>query len=126
MDSESEPDAAERTRLIGRLGPCLSEQSSQPMVAVEGATHVVIYVNPAFARLVGRVRTELVGRPFADVMTPGAVGGCMALLDQVRRTGIPGSLAEEQRSEGSRGPVYWSYAAWAICGTDGRPTGVMI
>jgi len=35
------------------------------MVAVEGTTHVVIYVNPAFARLTGREPRQLVGHPFA-------------------------------------------------------------
>ncbi|HVJ81581.1 MAG TPA: PAS domain-containing protein, partial [Planctomycetia bacterium] len=126
MDAETELDAAEGSPLIRRLGPWLSEQSPQPTVAVEGAAHFVIYVNPAFARLVGRARPELVGRPFVEVVPPGAGNGCFAMLDQIRRTGIPGSLAEEKRGDGLRGPVYWSYSAWAIREADGRPSGVMI
>ncbi len=45
-----------------------SELSPQPMVAVEGTTHLVRHVNEAFARLVGKNRTELLGRPFAEAV----------------------------------------------------------
>ena len=53
MSAELEPDASAQTHPIHQLCRYLSERSPQPMVAVEGTTHVVIYVNPAFARLVG-------------------------------------------------------------------------
>ena len=50
----------------------LSELSPQPMVAVEGDTHVVIYVNPAFAELVGKKRKNLIGVPFAEAVPEDA------------------------------------------------------
>jgi PAS domain S-box-containing protein len=96
------------------------------MVAVEGTTHVVIYVNPAFARLVGRERNDLIGRPFAEAVPEGDRNGCLALLDRVFRTGTPENLAEQEHRQVQTRPVYWSYAVWAILGADDRPAGVMI
>ena len=126
MGAELELDAAEHTPPIQRLFRYLSERSPQPMVAVEGTTHVVIYLNPAFARLVGRERMDLVGRPFAEAVPEGEGNGCVALLDRVFRTGIPENLAEQEHRHTYPRPVYWSYAVWAILGGDERPEGVMI
>ena len=96
------------------------------MVAVEGTTHVVIYLNPAFARLVGRKGEDLIGRPFAEAVPEGDGNGCLALLDRVFRTGTPENLIEQEHRQAHPRPVYWSYAVWAILGTDERPAGVMI
>ena len=126
MGAELELDAAEHDAPIPRLCRYLSERSPQPMVAVEGTTHVVIYLNPAFARLVGRERKDLVGRPFAEAVPEGEGNGCLALLDRVFRTGIPENLAEQEHRHTQPRPVYWSYAVWAILGEDERPAGVMI
>jgi PAS domain S-box-containing protein len=126
MGAELEPDPAEPTPPIPRLCRYLSERSPQPMVAVEGTTHVVSYLNPAFARLVGRARKELVGRPFGEAVPEGDRNGCLALLDRVFRTGTHENLAEQEHHHTQVGPVYWSYAVWAILGADERPTGVMV
>jgi len=48
-----------------------SELSPQPMVAVEGTTHIVRHLNAAFARLVGKEAAELIGRPFAEAVPEG-------------------------------------------------------
>ena len=124
MGAELEPGDAEQTPPIPRLCRYLSERSPQPLVAVEGTTHVVSYLNPAFARLVGRERKDLVGRPFAEAVPEGTGNGCLALLDRVFGTGVPENLAEQEHHHTS--PAYWSYSAWAICAADGRPAGVMI
>jgi PAS domain S-box-containing protein len=126
MSTELKMDAAEHTPNIQRLCRHLSEWSPQPMVAVEGTTHVVSYVNPAFARFVGRERKELVGRPFAEAVPEGDENGCLALLDRVFRTGIAENLAEQEHRHTQPEPVYWSYAVWAILGDDERPAGVVI
>jgi PAS domain S-box-containing protein len=126
MDAELEVDGSEQTPLIRRFCRHLSERSPQPMVAVEGTTHVVIYVNPAFARFVGRERKDLVGRPFSTAVPEGDENGCLALLDRVFRTGNPENLAEQEHRQAGSRPVYWSYVVWAVLGEEGRPAGVMI
>ncbi len=126
MGAELDVNSAEQTLNIKRLCRYLSERSPQPMVAVEGTTHVVTYVNPAFARFVGRERKDLVGRPFAEAVPEREGNGCLALLDRVFRTGIPENLAEQEHRHTQPGPVYWSYVVWAILGEDERPAGVMI
>jgi signal transduction histidine kinase len=125
MDVESELDE-DTTYSISRLCLYLSERSPQPMVAVEGRTHVVIYLNPAFAQMVRKERKDLIGLPFATAVPEGETNGCLALLDRVFRTGIPEILAEQEHRQSTPFPVYWSYSLWAILGVDGTPAGVMI
>ena len=126
MMTELEPGAPELVPPMPRLCRYLSEKSPQPMVAVEGITHLVIYLNPAFARLVGQDRNELIGRPFAEAVPEGAENGCHALLERVFRTGVPEILAEQEHRQARPRPVYWSYSVWAILGGDERIAGVMI
>ena len=45
--------------------PAVAEASPMPMAAVEGAGHIVRYVNPAFCRLAGKPDEELIGNPFS-------------------------------------------------------------
>ena len=71
---------------IVRLCRYFSELSPQPMVAVEGETHIVRHLNAAFARLVGKEAAELLGRPFAEAVPEGEKNGCLPLLDRVYRT----------------------------------------
>ncbi len=126
MGTGLELDAAEKAPPIPRLCRDLSERSPLPVVAVAGATLTIEYVNPAFARLVGREANDLVGRPLAEAVPEGAGNGCLALLDRVLRTGTPENLAEQEHRHTPHGPAYWSYSAWAILGDDGRPAGVMV
>ena len=110
---------------LSRLCRYFSELSPQPMVAVEGTSHSIRYVNDAFARLVRKGRGELIGRRFAEAVPEGDDNGCQRLLDRVYKSGSPENLIE-QRHEGLTPPAYWSYAVWAILGADDRPAGVMI
>lgn len=104
----------------------LTERSPQPMVAVEGTTHIVVYVNPAFLRLVGKNVEELIGRPFAEAVPEGKENGCCELLDRVFRTGHPEVVNEQEHRQANPRSVYWSYSMWPMLGPDERPTGVMI
>ncbi|MDQ3255734.1 MAG: ATP-binding protein [Acidobacteriota bacterium] len=108
-----------------RLCRYFSELSPQPMVAVEGTTHIVRHLNAAFARLVGKERTELIGRPFAEAVPEGEENGCLPLLDRVYRTGTP-EMLDEQEHRHTTPAVYWSYSVWAILGAEERPVGVII
>ena len=109
-----------------RLCRYFSDRSPQPMVAVEGTTHVIRHVNSAFASLFGRDAATLVGRPFAEAVPEGAGNGCQALLDRVFHTGVPEELVEQEHRQVHPRPVYWSYSMWAILGADERPAGVMV
>jgi signal transduction histidine kinase len=102
-----------------------SELSPQPMVAVEGTTHIVRHLNAAFARLVGKEREGLIGRTFAEAVPEGEGNGCLPLLDRVYRTGTPEILVEQEHRQ-TTPPVYWSYSVWAILGADEHPVGVVI
>ncbi len=107
-----------------RLSRFFSELSPQPMVAVEGTTHIVRYLNAAFSRLVGKEATELIGRPFVEALPEGEENGCLSLFDRVYRTGTSEILVEQEHCHTP--PVYWSYSVWAILGADERPVGVII
>jgi PAS domain S-box-containing protein len=96
----------------------VTERSPLPMAALEGATHLVHYVNPAFCRLVAKKSEELVGIPFVRAM-PEA-GSMLPHLDQVYRTGEAETCATEEH------PLHWSCAMWAVPGASSRPAGVMI
>ncbi len=122
----------------------LAERSPQPMVAVEGVTHIVRYANPAFHKLLGKEDQHLLGRPFCEAVPEGMANGCVPLLDRVLATGTPEMLAEQEHGlhtvkseseERARGelPSHWSYLVWAIVGpvevgarADPKPVGVMI
>src|SRR5512141_3267762 len=108
------PDLPSLCRLI-------FEGSPLPIATVSGAKHIVCYVNPAFCRLVGKGKDELMGNPFAEIV-PG--DGCLSCLDQVYRTGEAETHSEPEHSEAH--PVYWSHAMWPVLGADERPVGVVI
>ena len=91
------------------------------MVTVEGAGHKVRYVNPAFCRLIGKTKDELIGKPFPE-MLPGN-DDCVRRLDRVFRTGISESHTEQEHSIPH--PVFWSYTMWPVIAKE-RPLGVMI
>jgi len=124
MREESEASTGGPAFELPLLCRYFSELSPQPMLAVEGTTHIVRYVNDAFAHLAGKKRTELIGRPFTEVVPEGENNGCHALLDHVYLTGKFETLIEQQH--GDSPTVYWSYAVWAILGLDDQPAGVMI
>jgi PAS domain S-box-containing protein len=92
------------------------------MATVEGGDHRVRYVNPAFCRLMGKSRKELIGRPFAEILPEK--DGCLELVDRVYRTGEPENRIEPDRS--APDSLYWSYTIWPVRGADERRVGIML
>jgi two-component sensor histidine kinase len=99
----------------------ITEHAPLPMAMVEGASHIVRYVNPAFCRLMDKPTEQLVGKPFCEMLPEK--DECVTLLDRVFRTGKPESHTEQEHSKPH--PVFWSFTMWPVL-ADERPVGVMI
>jgi PAS domain-containing protein len=100
--------------------PCL-EHAPLPIATVEGATHVVRYVNPAFCRLIDKTKDELMGRPFCEILPEKRK--CLTLLDRTFRTGKSETYTELEHS--SPPPAFWSYTIWPVT-VDERTVGVVL
>ena len=97
------------------------EHTAAPTATVEGTNHLVRDINPAFCRLVGRGRDELVGQPFCELLPHS--GECLASLDHVYHSGAFANLAGLERSDPA--PVFSSYVMWPVRDGD-RIAGVVI
>lgn len=106
---------------LSSLGHSLIEHAPLSMATVEGACHIVRYVNPAFCRLIDRSREQMVGKLFGE-MLPGE-NECVTVLDRVFRSGKPESHTEAEHSEPP--PVLRSYTAWPVIENE-RPVGVIV
>jgi two-component system NtrC family sensor kinase len=96
-----------------------------PMAIMEGAGQIVVYVNPALCNLTGKAREDMVGKPFAEILSDG--DECLLLLDRVYRTGKAESHTEQEDAEPH--PLYWSYEIWPVRAgltENDYPTGVII
>ena len=106
---------------LSSLCLAITEHAPLPMATVEGASHIVRYVNPAFCRLMDKPAEQLVGKPFAEILPEKDVS--VTLLDRVFRTGKPESHTEQQHSKPHS--VFWTYTMWPVL-ADELPVGVMI
>jgi len=97
------------------------EHAPLPMATVEGATHLVRYVNPAFCQLLGKSSDQLLGIPLSDLL-PNKVK-FVPLIERVFRSGKP--LNHTEKDPSTPDAVFWSYTMWPLM-TDGRHVGVMI
>jgi PAS domain S-box-containing protein len=100
----------------------LMDRSPVPMAELEGPSHIMRYVNPAFCRLLGKSQAALTGKPFAETMEDK--NRCLALLDRVYLTGEPETHSEEGHSE--IGSPYWSCAMWPVLDAAQHPVSVMM
>jgi two-component sensor histidine kinase len=104
----------------GGSSPIL-EHAPIPMATVEGATHLVRYINPAFCRLIDKAADEVVGHPFCELLPD--MDECAALLDRVYHSGKSSSHTMKEAADPR--PVFTSYIMWPVM-TDGRTVGVTI
>ena len=120
MGIRAKDNAKQGLDIAGLCRP-IAETSPLPMAAVEGASHIVRYVNPAFCLLVGEPEEELIGNPFSDAVT--ADDEFLSLFDRVYRTG----QAETYTGQEQPTPApFWSYAMWPALAADGRTIGIII
>jgi len=112
-----------RKSTSGPAGPARSylEHAPAPMAKVEGAAHLVRYINPAFCRLTGKAEADVVGTPFCELIS--ASGECLTLLDNVYRTGK--SASHTAREHVDHGPDLLSYVMWPVIADD-QTAGIMI
>jgi PAS domain S-box-containing protein len=121
MGAKPKPDLGNLPPDFSSLALALTERAPLAMATVEGASHIIRYVNPAFCRLIAQPREQLVGKSFCRMF--GEKDKCATLLDRVFRTGDPETHTEQEHTN-SR-PVFWSYSMWPVM-ADERPIGVMI
>jgi signal transduction histidine kinase len=114
VNSKQEPDLPDLCRSI-------AESSPMPMAAVEGADHIVRYVNSAFCLLIGKPMEKLIGNAFGAVPTGKE---CLSLLDRVYQTGKAETHTGQEHPASNR--FYWSYVMWPVLGANGRHLGIMI
>src|SRR5580700_3307843 len=48
------------------LSSLCHEHAPSPMAMVDGASHIVRYLNPAFCRMIDKTEDEFVGKPFGE------------------------------------------------------------
>lgn len=121
MGAKPTPGAGNQTTDLSRLWLAITDHALLPMATVEGASHIVRYVNPAFCRLIDRPKEQLVGKAFCEMLPQK--DKCVMLLDRVFRTGQPESHTEQEYSKPH--PIFWSYITWPVIVNE-RPVGVVI
>jgi two-component sensor histidine kinase len=111
---------APATMLSDLAGRCF-DHSPLPIAVVEGATHIVCYVNPAFCRLTNKASDQLVGTPFCAMLPE--TDECLALLHRILRTGQPETYTKLSSSDSD--PALSCYAMWPVMANE-RAVGVAI
>jgi PAS domain S-box-containing protein len=115
-------NAAKQALDLPVLCQSIGEGSPMPMAVVDGLSHKIRYVNPAFCRLLGSSAEKLIGSPFCGSVLEGQE--CLALLDRVYRTGQAETHLGEEKFPSH--PFYWSYVMWPLLGPDRAPVGVIV
>jgi PAS domain S-box-containing protein len=110
-----------KQRDLPSLCLAITEHAPLPIATVDGATHIVRYVNPAFCRLMDKPSEQLVGKPLYELLPEK--DECVMLLDRVFQTGRPESHTEQEDAKPH--PVFWSYTIWPVLEDEGL-VGIMI
>ena len=86
------------------------EDDLSPIATTDGPTHQIRDANPAFCRLTGKTREDLLGKPFCELLPHGPE--YQAQLDSVYRTGKP-ALPDSDEKTGSA-MAFCSFEMWPI------------
>jgi PAS domain S-box-containing protein len=121
METKQMPDPGNQPPGLSSLCLSITEHAPLPMATVEGAGHIVRYVNTAFCQLVDKPSEELVGKSFGELLPDKDES--VSLLDRVFRTGTPARHTEQEHSKPH--PVFWAYTMWPVMAGE-HPMGVMI
>lgn len=122
METKSPGDPGQPARRPGTRAAPIIERAPLPIIEVQGHTHVVSYVNPAFCQLIGKPQEELLGLTFGQIVPSGEE--CLPILDQVYQTGRSATRAHRIESESH--PSHWLYAIWPALDDNAQPVGVII
>ncbi len=88
----------------------MSQDSPKAIVGLEGGTHIIRYLNPAFCKLAGRSATDMLGKSFFEVVPSPLSFGCSDMFDRVLRTKIPETLNEDL--PGDDCARHWTFSTW--------------
>jgi diguanylate cyclase (GGDEF)-like protein/PAS domain S-box-containing protein len=100
----------------------IADGSPLPMAEVEGAEHILRYVNPAFCRFTAIPKEKLIGRAFSDIAP--AEEKCLTSLNLVYAGGQAITHIEDEQS--AFNPMYRSYSIWPVPTGDNNPLGIIL
>ena len=100
-------------------------ESSLPMAATAGDSHLVQYANAAFCRLVGRGDERVLGYPLPAILSETGLADTVGLLDRVYRAGGAASVAVF-REGGAEPALHATYVAWRVPAEHARPAGLLV
>ncbi|MEO6788458.1 MAG: PAS domain S-box protein, partial [Chthoniobacteraceae bacterium] len=122
MAAKKTPGTTSATPSLRSHSAPIIERAPLPIVELQGSTHIVSYVNPAFCRLLGKSREEIIWKSFADIVHGG--DQCVPMLDRVYQTGEAATLVQEDGSDPAS--ASWLYAMWPALDANEKPVGVII
>lgn len=97
------------------------EDDPSPVATTEGPTHRIRDVNPAFCRLTGKTREDLLEKPFYGLLMQGPE--CQAQLDAVYHSGKPALPHSGEQADSAMASC--SFAMWPVVAKK-RTIGVVI
>jgi two-component system NtrC family sensor kinase len=100
----------------------IAESSIDPVAAVDGAAHIIRYVNAAFSVLAGKHKEELIGSAFSSVLLTD--DDCLSMLNRVFRSGNAETHIGQNTS--TEHPFFWSYAMSTILAPNDNSIGIFI
>lgn len=94
----------------------VSGRQPLPVIEIQGSAQIVSFVNSAFRGLVGKSNSELLGKPFPEVVPGGREG--LRILKTVYET----SLLDASESD----PAVWLNVTWPAFDPNEPPVGMII